>query len=185
MLSAFTLLCNQSPKFFSPWKTKTLYPLNNNSPLHSPLASGNHCSREEQIWLHIGSVSFTSTFVFYYFFCKLRMLGASLVAKWLGVCLLMQGTWVRALAWEDPACRGATGPVHYNCWAWALEPASHNYWAHVPQLLKPACLEPVLHNEKPQQWEAHAPQWRVAPTRHNWRKLVHSSEDPTQPEINK
>ena len=32
--------------------------------------------------------------------------------------------------------------------AHALEPASHNYWAHVPQLLKPDCLEPVLHNKR-------------------------------------
>ena len=29
------------------------------------------CNREEQIWLHIGSVSFTLTFVFYRFCCKL------------------------------------------------------------------------------------------------------------------
>ena len=32
--------------------------------------------------------------------------------------------------------------------AHALEPGSHNYWAHVPQLLKPARLEPVLHNKR-------------------------------------
>uniref|UniRef100_A0A8C6BWH4 Keratin 35 n=1 Tax=Monodon monoceros TaxID=40151 RepID=A0A8C6BWH4_MONMO len=31
--------------------------------------------------------------------------------QWLGVCLPMQGTRVRALVWEDPTCRGATGPV--------------------------------------------------------------------------
>ena len=42
-------------------------------------------------------------------------LGASLVARWLGVCLLVQGTRVRALAWEDPTCRGAAGPVSRNC----------------------------------------------------------------------
>ena len=42
-------------------------------------------------------------------------LGASLVAQWLRVCLLMQGTRVRALAWEDPTCRGAAGPVSHNC----------------------------------------------------------------------
>ena len=41
--------------------------------------------------------------------------GASLVAQWLGVCLLMRGTRVRALVWEDPACRGAAGPVSHNC----------------------------------------------------------------------
>ena len=40
---------------------------------------------------------------------------ASLVAQWLRVCLLMQGTRVRALVWEDPTCRGATWPVSHNC----------------------------------------------------------------------
>ena len=35
---------------------------------------------------------------------------ASLVAQWLRICLLMQGTRVRALVWEDPTCRGATSP---------------------------------------------------------------------------
>ena len=39
---------------------------------------------------------------------------ASLVAQWLRVCLPMQGTRVRALVWEDPACRGAAGPVSHN-----------------------------------------------------------------------
>ena len=48
----------------------------------------------------------------------------------------MQGTWVWALVREDPTCRRAT------------EPASHNYWAHVPQLLKPVRLEAVLHNKR-------------------------------------
>ena len=79
----------------------------------------------------------------------------------------MQGTRVRALLQEDPTCRGATKPVHHNYWACALEPVSHNYWAHVLQLLKPMRLEPVLHNEKPLQWEAHALQRRVVPAHHN------------------
>ena len=39
---------------------------------------------------------------------------ASLVAQWLRICLLMQGTRVRALVWEDPTCRGATGPMRHN-----------------------------------------------------------------------
>ena len=42
---------------------------------------------------------------------KLR---ASLVAQWLRICLLMQGTRVRALVWEDPTCHGAAGPVSHN-----------------------------------------------------------------------
>ena len=46
---------------------------------------------------------------------ELKMMSrASLVAQWLGICLPMQGTWVRALVWEDPTCRGATRPVSHN-----------------------------------------------------------------------
>ena len=83
-----------------------------------------------------------------------KMQRASLVAQWLRICLLMQGTRglqgtrVRALVWEDPTCRGATRPV------------SHNYWA----CASGAC---ALQQEKPLQWEACAPRWRVAPTCHN------------------
>ena len=39
--------------------------------------------------------------------------------------------------------------------------------------------------EKPLQWEARAPQWRVAPARRNQRKPARSNEDPMQPNINK
>ena len=73
---------------------------------------------------------------------------ASLVAQWLRICLPMQGTRVQSLVWEDPTCCRATKLVCHNYWACALEPVSHNYWAHVPQLLKPARLEPVLQNER-------------------------------------
>ena len=48
----------------------------------------------------------------------------------------MQGTRVRALVREDPTCCGATKPVR------------HNYWACEPQLLKPACLEPMLRHKR-------------------------------------
>ena len=94
---------------------------------------------------------------------------ASLVAQWLRICLPMQGTRVRALVWEDPTCLGATKPVCHNYWACALEPVSHNYWARMPQLLKPARLEPVLctQQEKPLQWEARATQRRVSPAHRN------------------
>ena len=60
----------------------------------------------------------------------------SLVAQWLRICLPMQGTRVRSLVWEDPTCCRATKPVR------------HNYWACVPKLLKPMCLEPVLCNKR-------------------------------------
>ena len=45
---------------------------------------------------------------------KLREFRASLVAQWLRICLLMQGTRVLALVWEDPTCHGAAGPVSHN-----------------------------------------------------------------------
>ena len=97
-----------------------------------------------------------------------KWMRASLVVQWLRIRLPMQGTQVQSLVWEDPTCRGATKPMHHNHWACTLEPASHNYWARVPQILKSALLEPVLRQqEKPLQWEAWAPQRRVAPTCHN------------------
>ena len=40
--------------------------------------------------------------------------GASLVVQWLRIHLTMQGTWVRALVWEDPTCHGATKPTYHN-----------------------------------------------------------------------
>ncbi len=86
--------------------------------------------------------------------------GASLAAQWLRVHLPMQETRVRALVQEDPTCRGKIKPVCHNDWACALEPASHNYWAHAPRARAPQ-------QEKPPQWEACAPQWRVAPARRN------------------
>ena len=93
----------------------------------------------------------------------------SLVAQWLGIHLPTQGTWVQSLVQEDPTWRRATKPVHHNYWACTVEPVSHNHWARMPQLLKPECLARAHapQQEKPPQWEAHAPQWRVAPTRHN------------------
>ena len=48
------------------------------------------------------------------FIMSLEKERASLVVQWLRICLPMQATWVRALAWEDPTCRGATKPVRHN-----------------------------------------------------------------------
>ena len=79
---------------------------------------------------------------------KIYVKGTSLGAQWLRICLPMQGTQVQSLVREDPTCREATNPVCHNYWACALEPTSHNYWACMPQLPKPACLEPVLCNKR-------------------------------------
>ena len=80
----------------------------------------------------------------------------------------MQGTQVQSLVREDPTCRGATKPVRHNYWACALDPASHNYWS--PRATTTAARVPRAHapqQEKPPQWEAQAPQRRVAPARRN------------------
>ena len=98
----------------------------------------------------------------------------------------MQGTRVQALVHEDPTWRGTTNPVHHNYWACTLEPASHSYWAHVPQLLKPACLEPGLHNKRSHRNEMTAHRDKKYPLLSATReKPTHSKEDPTQPKINK
>ena len=47
-------------------------------------------------------------------FFKDILMGASRVAQWLRICLLMQGTRVRALVWEDPTCHRVTRPVSDN-----------------------------------------------------------------------
>ena len=127
---------------------------------------------QEELWKHAKKETHTETY---------------LVAQWLRPCPPIQGTWVRAVVWDDPTYCGATKPVRHDYWACALESTSHNYWAcapqllslrsraHEPQLLSPhattteACV-PRAHapqQEKPPEWEAHAPQQRVAPARHN------------------
>ena len=80
------------------------------------------------------------------------ILGASLVAQWLRICLLMQGAWVRALVWEDPTCRGATRP-----WATITEPAR---------------LEPVLRNKRGRDSE------RPAHRDEEWPLLATTRESP-------
>ena len=70
------------------------------------------------------------------------------MVHWIGVCLPMQGTWVRSLVQENSTGCRATKPVHHNYWACALCPGSHNYWAHGLQQLKPMWLEPMLHNRR-------------------------------------
>ena len=61
------------------------------------------------------------------------------------ICLPMQMR-VQSLVQEDLTYHETTKPMHHNYWA--LELRNCNYWTHVPQLLKPCALEPVLHNNK-------------------------------------
>ena len=68
----------------------------------------------------------------------------------LRIYLQIQGTWVRSQVQEDSTCLEANKPVCLNYWAHTLGSASHNYWAYILQLLKPGCLESVLHNKRSQ-----------------------------------
>ena len=71
------------------------------------------------------------------------------------------------LVQEDPTYCGAAKPVCHNYRVSALEPTSHDCWAHM-QLLEPThprvC---ALRQEKPPQWEACTPQLGSSPTRRN------------------
>ena len=100
---------------------------------------------EENLTEKVNSISYVNLKV------KICNLGASLVVQQLGIHLPMRGTQVHALVQEDPTCLGATKPVR------------HNYWAHVPQLLKPVCLEPVLRNKRNHRNEKPVHRNRVAP----------------------
>ena len=96
-----------------------------------------------------------------------------------------------------PACAGDTGlipnpggshmpqatkPMSRNYQVCAPEPGSCNYWAHVPQLLKPRAQ--ALQQEKPPQWEARAAQ-ESSPCSLQLEKSPCSNHDPAQPKINK
>ena len=133
----------------------------------------NHLHKFRKIWrqmldnsYHLTSLELLSQSHGIILFYKNTTMGASLVAQWLRVCLLVQGERVRALVWEDPTCRGAARPVSHNCWACASG-------ACAPQ------------QERPRWWEARAPWWRVAPACHSWREPSHRNEDPTQPKKKK
>ena len=103
----------------------------------------------------------------------------------------MPGTRVRSLVQEDPTFSGATEPVCPTYWSLhTLGPMSHNWRAPVQQLLKPMCLDPVLHNkrshcsEKPEHPRL-ATLWPSSPRLPQLEKSLHSNEDPVQPKIKK
>ena len=76
--------------------------------------------------------------------------------------------------WESACqCRGHG----FEPWSGRIPHAAEQLgpWATTTE---PALLEPVLPNERPRQWEARAPRWRVAPARRNWRKPSHKKWRP-------
>ena len=90
-----------------------------------------------------------------------KSLRTPLVVMWLQIRLPMQEAWVRSLFQEDPTCLRAT------------KPRSCNYWAHARKAR-------ALQQEKPSQWEAHAPHLESSPsspqlgkTQHTGSSLLH------------
>ena len=79
------------------------------------------------------------------------VLGTSLMAQWLRLCLSMQGTQVQSLVREDPTCHGAAKPMHHSYWNLRNPgPMCHNYRLCVLQLWKPVHQEPMLCNKRSQ-----------------------------------
>ena len=82
-------------------------------------------------------------------------------AQWIRVCLPMQGRWVWCLVQENFTCWEAAQPQLLSLSAATTE-------AHVPKSQQAAITEAhmpracVPQQEKPSQWEAHAPQQRIA-----------------------
>ena len=97
----------------------------------------------------------------------------------------MQETWVQSLILENPTCLRATNPVGHNHWACALQPRSHSYWVHTPQLQKPA--QPWAHAtairnprtttksspHAPQLEKACSKKWRPCPVAQSCPALCH------------
>ena len=117
--------------------------------------------------------------------CSKMYVRTSLVAQLIRIRLPMQRTQVRSLVQEDPACNRATKFLSYNYCACALEPLSRSYWVHEPQLLKPACLGPVLHSKRNHHNEKPVHHIKLAPAHCNQRKPAQSNRDPARPNIKK
>ena len=107
-------------------------------------------TRRGYTWAQRGRIKGLSNFV------------ASLVVQWFQIHLPMQETWVRFLVGEDPTCRRSAKPACTTATEPVLcvSPWATTYWDHTRQLLKPAHLEPAVHNERSHSSE----KWRVAPS---------------------
>ena len=87
--------------------------------------------------------------------------GTSLVVQWLRICLPMQGTWLRALIWDDfTGCR-------------ATKSVCHNYWAHTLQ-------GPCSATREATAMRSLGITTRVGPACRNYRKPEWGSKDPAQ-----
>ena len=95
---------------------------------------------------------------------------ASLVVLQIRVHLPTQGTWVPSLAREQSTWHRATKPMYHDYWTHAPEPTDRSYRVCVPQLLKTACLEPVLCNREATSMGSLCPSTKNAPAHCKERK---------------
>ena len=95
-----------------------------------------------------------------------------LVAQWPKICLPRQGTQDQSLVREHFTRHGAAKPVRPN------------YRAHMLQLLKPAHLEPGLHNKRSHRSEKAEHHNEEKPPLATTRGSPHSNKDPEQPKVN-
>ena len=98
------------------------------------------------------------------------------MAQWLRICPPMQGTRVQSLVGEDPTCCGTTKPN-------APQLLSLRSRAREPQLLKPACLEPVPREATAMRSPRTAT--KSSPPLPQLEKAHTHNKDLTQPKINK
>ena len=84
------------------------------------------------------------------------------------------------VARNPPANAGDTGMIPGLGRSHMLWGNSHDYWAGVLQLLKPAHLEPVLTREVTAVRSPCTSNWRLVPTHCNERKPACSNEDAVQ-----
>ena len=48
---------------------------------------------------------------------RIRQAKTSMMVRWVGIHLPMQGTWVWSLVWEDPTCLGGTKFLRHSYWS--------------------------------------------------------------------
>lgn len=104
------------------------------------------------------------------------MFWTSLVARWISICLQIQGTWVRSLVQEDFTCHGTAKPMCHN-----PEPGLQSPWAAI-------ILAQVPKNLSSAAWEAttmRSPCTAVKSSHHSLQlEKLQDKEDPVQPKIN-
>ena len=84
----------------------------------------------------------------------------------------MEGTWVWALVWEDPTCRGATKPVSCNYWAWALQSLGSTWATTAARSLRTAMKSSPHSSQKA--WQQHRP--RAANNKEIFKKKERTRE---------